>query len=722
MADTQNIEARLAAYVDDEVDAAERAEIEQHLAANPEHRQMLEELKAQRQLIRALPRESAPADVAEALAQQLERAALLGDVDIGAGASDAGLNRWSRWGAIAAVVLLTAGLGMVVYFVLPSPQAPKPQVALVTPEVSDARKPATLDEADRDVALAEPRTRRAAKEGEERRNEDLAKVEGEKSGAAAPTRELAGEAKDKALADADARQLKNQPPITAGVPSGPSVALDAMPTNGFAPMGGGGGGAAGASGMNLLPASDVPAVYVVLKCPDPQAASSRVAAVLASCNLPYQEVPDPTQQPQQQQNGFAMTMPPAGRADFESGRRGGDRIAGKRGYDSLPDSYSGGRYADPATTAPSTEPNNAKNPDGLVSQSGLASRGAISNAGIGNAEVLPQATSASTTAPSAGTVENGRTDDSKLTVSGATQPAQQLVAANEPSPQQAQPSQQQEQPTQQAAKFYSEAQSQQAQQAPQQVRQPATTNGLAGAAGSSGAQTQQAPPLEQGNARVDQLEAMRVRQQQIVQAPGAAAPGTGGGMILVRNVPRRQAAELGAAFSQPELRQVAQVFGLNDRAATATAPAPARKPADVAKQEGQVPAPATPENDAAVRAKLGTDNNATPPTTAPTDDALALKKDIIDRNSDQKVAATATDTTALNRAAATEELAKAQAGETTQPSSSDTDRVDLFIIVRADGEPTPPPAAVAQPAAAPPVTVPIESPTTAPSTAPANAP
>ena len=93
MADTQNIEAKLAAYVDGDIDPAERAEIEQHLAANPEHRQMIDQLTAQRHMLRALPREAAPADVAEALAQQLERAVLLGDVDIGADTRRAVRNR-----------------------------------------------------------------------------------------------------------------------------------------------------------------------------------------------------------------------------------------------------------------------------------------------------------------------------------------------------------------------------------------------------------------------------------------------------------------------------------------------------------------------------------------------------------------------------------------------------------------------------------------------------
>ena len=46
MANTENIEAKLCAYVDGELDEAGRAEIEAHLAANVQHRQLIEELKA----------------------------------------------------------------------------------------------------------------------------------------------------------------------------------------------------------------------------------------------------------------------------------------------------------------------------------------------------------------------------------------------------------------------------------------------------------------------------------------------------------------------------------------------------------------------------------------------------------------------------------------------------------------------------------------------------
>src|SRR4051794_27881384 len=77
--ETENIEARLAAYIDGLLTPEQRAEIERHLANNPEHRGVVADLLRQRDFLRALPRESAPADLSESLQGHLERSALLGD-------------------------------------------------------------------------------------------------------------------------------------------------------------------------------------------------------------------------------------------------------------------------------------------------------------------------------------------------------------------------------------------------------------------------------------------------------------------------------------------------------------------------------------------------------------------------------------------------------------------------------------------------------------------
>ncbi|HSZ58463.1 MAG TPA: zf-HC2 domain-containing protein [Tepidisphaeraceae bacterium] len=111
------IEAKLCAYIDGELDAEGRVEIERHLEANPQHRRLLESLRATRDLIKWLPREAAPSEVAETLNGQLERSVLLDDAT-----ETLGPSIWPRVLAAAAIVLLTAGLFAAVYFTLPKSQ------------------------------------------------------------------------------------------------------------------------------------------------------------------------------------------------------------------------------------------------------------------------------------------------------------------------------------------------------------------------------------------------------------------------------------------------------------------------------------------------------------------------------------------------------------------------------------------------------------------------
>ncbi len=116
MANTEQIEAKLCAYVDGELDAAARAEREQHLAANPQHRQLLAELMEQRNLLRDLPREKAPEDLFDSFQTQLERSVLL---DANRPAAAGRRNRTSQMVLLAAILVLAIGLGAVIVFVLP---------------------------------------------------------------------------------------------------------------------------------------------------------------------------------------------------------------------------------------------------------------------------------------------------------------------------------------------------------------------------------------------------------------------------------------------------------------------------------------------------------------------------------------------------------------------------------------------------------------------------
>jgi anti-sigma factor RsiW len=110
MDDVEQIEARLCAYVDGQLTGAEREEIERHLAATPSHQILIRDLIAQRQMLRRLPRESAPVDLADPLQSQLEREVLLGGEPFGECGATLPVIRWSQYLAVAAIVLLALGL------------------------------------------------------------------------------------------------------------------------------------------------------------------------------------------------------------------------------------------------------------------------------------------------------------------------------------------------------------------------------------------------------------------------------------------------------------------------------------------------------------------------------------------------------------------------------------------------------------------------------------
>src|SRR4051794_21714490 len=116
MANTENIEAKLCAYVDGELDAAGRAEIEQHLATNPQHRALMAELSAQRQMLRDLPRANAPEDLLESVQNQLERSVLLDQSDPQTPAIAGRIERWPQIVSAAAVLFLVLGLGAVMIY------------------------------------------------------------------------------------------------------------------------------------------------------------------------------------------------------------------------------------------------------------------------------------------------------------------------------------------------------------------------------------------------------------------------------------------------------------------------------------------------------------------------------------------------------------------------------------------------------------------------------
>src|SRR5690349_4083349 len=106
---------KLEAYIDGALEAADRAEVERQLAANPQLRKMVAELSMTRDLLRALPRAAAPPELMETFQGSLEREALLGqggaDTEAAAAAAPLRIHRWPQFMSIAAIVLLAVGLG-----------------------------------------------------------------------------------------------------------------------------------------------------------------------------------------------------------------------------------------------------------------------------------------------------------------------------------------------------------------------------------------------------------------------------------------------------------------------------------------------------------------------------------------------------------------------------------------------------------------------------------
>jgi hypothetical protein len=151
MADqSEQIEAKLAAYIDGELTGGDREEIEKHLAANPSHLALVTDLMWHKQLVKGLPRELAPVSMNEDLQSQLERDVLLsgGDPAEEARAVAGRIHRWPQIFSAAAILAMTAGLAAVVYSVLPGKRptgvALENQTApVVQPEGGAAPRPDT---------------------------------------------------------------------------------------------------------------------------------------------------------------------------------------------------------------------------------------------------------------------------------------------------------------------------------------------------------------------------------------------------------------------------------------------------------------------------------------------------------------------------------------------------------------------------------------------------
>jgi hypothetical protein len=109
----EQLEAQLSAYLDDELTARERAEVEAFLAGDGEARKLLAELEATVAVVQSLPRAKATDDLFEGIRARMEKQALLGEP--GRTDADAGGGWNVRPWAAAAVIALTVTAGYVMW-------------------------------------------------------------------------------------------------------------------------------------------------------------------------------------------------------------------------------------------------------------------------------------------------------------------------------------------------------------------------------------------------------------------------------------------------------------------------------------------------------------------------------------------------------------------------------------------------------------------------------
>jgi hypothetical protein len=135
----ENIEARLCAYIDGELDEAARQDIERHLESNPQHRRLMLEMAKARQLLQDLPRVPAPPEIEEAIHSHMERSILLDDS--ATASAPLRISRWPQIVATAAIILLAAGLAIIVWLVI-RPPAASHTTAINLPPPAPATAPA----------------------------------------------------------------------------------------------------------------------------------------------------------------------------------------------------------------------------------------------------------------------------------------------------------------------------------------------------------------------------------------------------------------------------------------------------------------------------------------------------------------------------------------------------------------------------------------------------
>jgi anti-sigma factor RsiW len=269
----EQLEARLSAYLDDELTPQERAEVERLLAAHPQSRELLADLRVMTRTLQGMPRMRASADLMEGIRARMERRELLGGPPA-ARQPVAGMPVAARWAAAAAIAIMTSVGGYALWNRTTSHDAvtvPPPLASL------DGR---SAEPAAPTVAGSRIRSLERPDEG----NGEPARQMSERLSTTPPA--LGDKADSGELAGTS---LKAEPPgLRGGGPAQPSALADrtggrtADPGTAGKPSGGSGGGAAEPAvtrGVGMLNETASGRGYGVAKAADEQAPLADGAAM-----------------------------------------------------------------------------------------------------------------------------------------------------------------------------------------------------------------------------------------------------------------------------------------------------------------------------------------------------------------------------------------------------------------------------------------------------------
>lgn len=117
----ETTEVMLADYLDGRLTPERKREIDLYLERHPKENEVIEHLRAQRQLLGALPREDAPVDVYAAVQSSLERSVLLDSLAEIESPRSGGVRSRPQMLALAACIIASLGLIGVVYLMIAPP-------------------------------------------------------------------------------------------------------------------------------------------------------------------------------------------------------------------------------------------------------------------------------------------------------------------------------------------------------------------------------------------------------------------------------------------------------------------------------------------------------------------------------------------------------------------------------------------------------------------------